>query len=543
MRSAEMKVHGSHKLLYIAIIVTLICLALPLPASADGGIIIPDPVLWASIDERQQIAVIHLNQDETAQVDLFISMLDNTGQSHELTYFLPLGIAASDFKVVEGTALDFDRKLTEELDMRIENYSYYRQSDYSNWILVYLPISWIPINGFVLLASFNLLDSRFTASMGLGASLIPIDTYETANSFIAIYELNADADVQALAETEDINSSVADTLTRFRGQQIAVIKLNTQPQTPEMGDKQSKLSYLEQTQPGIHISWKTSLVPQSGGSSYAYPFGTGSAWANPIELTRVYVVSQPGDDFRVSYPILGEEIYDFTGNYIKYYHQYDENKGPAYAVSEAYGEYGRVWRATYLNSNSAQDVVVTQLDEVSRETKAIQRSIKFQDIIYKLSKWSWVVGVTYALAAWLIFWRWIMNRFLNRNYQWREARLWKDAFGWLLLYQLTCLIAIAIAWATFSAAEMISSTPVIFIGAKEIPYVIILGIVMILAAIIIFPVAALGLVNAFIFSRSSFKKIQVPKSRAFGAYMLVMLLANLAYFAFVAGCVFIVGAV
>jgi len=534
-----MKVHTSQKLLYIAIIVTLICLALPLPASADGGIIIPDPELWARIDERQQIAVIHLNQDETAQVDLFISMVDKTEQSHEVTYFLPLGIAASDFKVVEGTALDFDRKLTEEIDMHISDYRH-RQSDYSSLIQLYLILGGIPIYWYVPLFAFPFfLNPSLAGSTGIGASLIPIDTYETANSFIAIYELNADTDVQTLVETEDINSSVADTLTRFRGQQMAVIKLKTQPQTPEKGDKQSKLSYLEQTQPGIHISWKTSLVPQSGGLSYAYPLGTGSAWANPIELTRVYVVTQPGDDFRVSYPKLGEEINANSGYSIRsYYDQNDENKSPAYAVDEAYGKDGRVWRVTYVNSNSAQDVVVTQLGEISRETEAIQGSIRFQDIV---KKWTWVVGVSFTLSVWLIFWRWVMNRFLNRNYRWREARLWKDAFGWLLLYQLISLTTLAIMFVLIGAGEMMSSTPVFFTGEKEIRFEMIYEMVMALV-ILIFSIAGLGLVNAFIFSRSSFKKLQVPKSRAFGAYMLVMLLANLAYFALAAGYAFLVGA-
>ena len=56
--------------------------------------------LRAQIEEGQQIAVVELAEPSTVHVDLFISMLDRTGQSHQIAFFLPLGINATDFSVM-----------------------------------------------------------------------------------------------------------------------------------------------------------------------------------------------------------------------------------------------------------------------------------------------------------------------------------------------------------------------------------------------------------------------------------------------------------
>ncbi len=81
------------KLIIVIELVLIICLllALPSPAKADGGPILSDPELWAQLKEGQQTAVVTLKDNNTVNVDLFASILDESGQSHEVVFFVPLG--------------------------------------------------------------------------------------------------------------------------------------------------------------------------------------------------------------------------------------------------------------------------------------------------------------------------------------------------------------------------------------------------------------------------------------------------------------------
>src|SRR4030043_483689 len=89
--------------------------AWPLPAKADGGPMV-DPNLFAKLKEGQQVAVIQFHDTNTASVDLFISILDQTGESHEIVFFVPLGLKADGFAVREQESLDFNEQLTNKLD-------------------------------------------------------------------------------------------------------------------------------------------------------------------------------------------------------------------------------------------------------------------------------------------------------------------------------------------------------------------------------------------------------------------------------------------
>src|SRR4030042_2059834 len=95
----------------IAILLTYIFTAWPLPARADGGPMV-DPMLFAKLKEGQQVAVITFQDTNTAFVDLFISILDETGESHEVVFFVPLGVKASEFAVQEQDSFAFNDLLT-----------------------------------------------------------------------------------------------------------------------------------------------------------------------------------------------------------------------------------------------------------------------------------------------------------------------------------------------------------------------------------------------------------------------------------------------
>jgi hypothetical protein len=284
---------GKRKLPHLAIFLIFVSLSLTLtlPALADGGPILTDPELWASFKETEQVAIVSLGNGDSAHIDLFVSMRNEADEPQRVTFFIPLGVDSSNFTVAEKTSFQFDEALTEELDQILDREtkrdSDYRQSVHASLLLGSLLVNggwswpvWLPF----------LLSSCATAPT-------PTATYETESSTIAIYDLEQDVDLQALISTTGLDLAVTEALSRYQGQQIAVINLQTEPWAVEGGSYGTPAS-----QPGIHLSWDTNLVPNEKGEAYTYPLGTGGAWSHPIEITRVYVVAPPGVDFTIQYP-------------------------------------------------------------------------------------------------------------------------------------------------------------------------------------------------------------------------------------------------
>jgi hypothetical protein len=493
------------------IVIAVLLLGLPAPAMADGGPVLSDPQLWAQLEEGQQIAVVRLGNGNTAQVDLFISMLDRSGESHEIVFFLPLGLNPGDFSVTEKTSLDFDEAVTEELDRILlreaRQTTSYRQN--VRWSLL---LGTLFINGAWSWPLWLLWSLAGCAAPG--AQLAPIATYETESSQVAIYGMDEETDLQALIETTGLDPAVQETLARLEGQQIAVITLQTQPPPEESA------SYWEPAgQPGIHLAWTTTLVSHSAEATYAYPLGTGSAWAHPIEITRVYVVASPGVDFELQYPRLGADHsgFDLPLLWGQPEPRIMDAEGPAYAVENAAGDFGRIWRVTYMYSNSAEDLVVTRLPEMSRETLAALRWLRFRQPVQSLT---YVVSLVMALLVWLVAWRYVMPRILGMEYRWLDFRLYRDALGWALLYPLTngVLLAVAALLVPVTAgASLLIGAPVLF-------------------------VTLLGAVSIFLFARWSSRALGVLKARAAWAYVVVTLVANVVYLIFAIGYTALVGA-
>src|SRR4030067_16536 len=90
---------------FLACVVFLAIASSPLSVAADGGPMV-DPMLFAKLKEGQQVAVIRIKDMNTARVDLFVSILDQTDESHEITSFVPRGVAAAGFGGNEERSLD-----------------------------------------------------------------------------------------------------------------------------------------------------------------------------------------------------------------------------------------------------------------------------------------------------------------------------------------------------------------------------------------------------------------------------------------------------
>jgi len=189
-------------------------------------------------------------------------------------------------------------------------------------------------------------------------------------------------------------------------------------------------------QPGIHLAWTTQLSSDSEEASYAYPFGTGSAWAHPIEVTRVYVVAPPGVDFSVEYPELGPNESGFVGGLFwgPARPRITEADGAAHAVENVVGEFGRIWRITYLDSNSAEDVIITRLAEATPATLTALRVAKYSQPVLLVT---WMIALLVAFGLWLTAWRYIMPRFLGIEYRWSGMQLWRDALLCAILTPFT----------------------------------------------------------------------------------------------------------
>jgi hypothetical protein len=490
------------------LVIAGLLLSFPSPAVADGGPVLNDSELWAQLEEGQQTAVVTLKNDNTASVDLFVSLLDSTGESHEIVFFVPLGTNATDFSVMEETSLDFDRELIKGLDEALRREA---ENELNAWLSL-LPPALLTNGGWLLAICLPLLLSGCAGNMAE-------QTYETDSSRVDIYGLDEDTDLEDLINTTGLDPAVQETLTRLTGQRIAIVTLQTQPPVPGDDD----YGWYEPTgQPGIHLSWTTELVPQSDSVAYSYPLGTGSSWAHPIGLTRIYVVAPPGMDFIAEYPRLGT---DYSG-YPDLIHRLsylfsplrplimDHYDTPAYAVDEARGDFGHIWRATYTQSNSAEDVVIS-LKSSEGFLTGVRRSLAGQGTAPTI-----LLGLLIALLLWVVAWRYLMPRMLGMKYRWRDSRLWRDSLAYLGINVGVVLAAAALAGWVF--------VPAFLAGRAGLVAALILAAALMGAALF-------GLPSILIFVRGRRREPGVSGGRAARAYITVVLVANAAYLALAFG--------
>jgi hypothetical protein len=509
---------------FVALLAGLSLLAAQVePALADGGLVYPDRNVWALIQEGQQIAVIQLKDENTVLVDLFITMVDRSGSSHQVTFFVPLGQQASQFNVVEQRSQEFDKALTKKLDTQIEDYTRLQVS-YKSTVQTGLLLGALMTNGlWTWLVSLPLLAS------GCAQVAAPKATFATESSVISIFSLDQHTDVGGLIETTGLDPGVQQTLEALRGQEIAVVKLQTKP---EAATNQWLTAEEVQGQPGIHLTWASTLVSGPRGGDYTYPLGTGRAWASPIELTRVYVIAPAGSDFGAEYPRLGTDLSGMKGGgwsswgglAARIYWRIDEATTPAYAIDEGFGSYGHIWRATFVKSNSDRDITITRLPQVSQATASATRQSQFQLAVTYVT---WLISLIVGAALWVTAWKLVMTRIARASYGWREGRLYKDAFLWSVLYPVITLGILFVTGVIVAGLFLFLLSSWYFLQNSN---VIQLALVLVIGSPLIACIA--GLFNAFFFARSRSVPLGISRGRAFGAYMLTILVANALYVAY-----------
>ncbi|MCJ7576069.1 MAG: hypothetical protein MUO80_05280 [Dehalococcoidia bacterium] len=507
-----------------AFIIASLLLCFPSAAIADGGLVLSDSQLWARMEEGQQTAVVTLKSDNTVDVDLFVSLLDTSGQSHEVVFFVPLGTDARHFNVTEKTSLDFDEELIQQLDEALRKEA---RSKVNAWLSLLSP-TLLTSGGWMLAICFPLLLSG--CGWG-GGGTQPEETYETESSRVDIYGLDEDTDLEALINTTGLDPSVRETLSRLTGQRIAIVTLETQPPLPDDGEDR----WYEPTgQPGIHLAWTTALVPQSASVGYSYPLGTGSSWAHPIGLTRIYVVAPPGIDFTTEYPRLGTDYSGYSGFPVLPFYPFgpprprimDHYDTPAYAADETRGDFGHIWRATYTQSNSAEDVVIS-LGSSGGFLTTVRRSLQGWGIAPII-----LLGLFIALLLWVAAWRYCMPRMLGMEYRWRDSRLWRDSLTYLGINAAVVLALAAVAGGALVLAYFMG----FLIGTAGFVAVLIVAALLILAALF-------GVPSILLFVRTQRRELRVSAGRAATAYIVVVLVANCAYLALAFGYAALAGVI
>jgi len=478
------------------ILIVLLAVVIPSPALADGGPIVPHD-LWADLEEGHQIGVVTILNQDKARIDLFISILDKTAVSHEITFFVPIGVNTADFTALEQDLFTFDKAVTSFLDNALREGAVIKkhavQALFAGALLTngaILVPAWAP----VLLTGCGAAEQQ------------PESVITTESSQISIYSIDDDTNIDSLIQTTGLPQEVADTLAKLKGQQVAIVKLNTKPDTGETPGN-NNFGSPANTEPGLHLSWSTAYIMSGSDKTFVYPLGTGAAWAKPIKLTRVYIQSLPGVGFRVEYPKLGTQHSGFDiieGSRIQ--HFFDV---PAYAVDEARGDYGRVWRATYTQSNPTEDVIITVKAEsgLTRFMAGLEEGAFGYSVLF-----AFIIGI----LVWVFAWRLLMPVFLGKGEGVKVPGWWES-----LLYPAInfafMIIPGAILWLVFTIGGVGPALVIQFIiGAG---------------------------VSIGFFALIHGKKFGVSRGKAISAFVLTSLGGSAAYLLLAVGFAFLVNAI
>jgi hypothetical protein len=200
---------------------------------------------------------------------------------------------------------------------------------------------------------------------------------------------------------------------------------------------------------------------------------------------------------------------------------------PAYAVDEARGDFGHISRATYAQSNSAEDVVIS-LAPPGGVLTTVRRSLAGVGTVPTI-----LLGLLIALLLWVVAWRYFMPRMLGMEYRWRDSRLWSDSLTYLGINAGVVLAIAAMAGGAFLLALFMG----VYIGSTA-GYVAALVVVAVLISVALF-----GVPSILLFVRRQRRELGVSGGRAAGAYIVVVLVANSAYLALAFGYAALAGAI
>jgi hypothetical protein len=478
------------------LLIALLAFALPSPVIADGGPAV-NYDLWSRLEEGHQTGIISIIDENSARVTLFISILDRTGVSHEVTFFVPIGKNATSFAAYEQDLRSFNQNTTNLYDQRLRG-----SADRKQQVVQALFTGTLLTNGGIFTPLWAPL---LLTGCGAGAQQ-PESVITTDSSEISIYNIDDNTNIDTLIQTTGLAPAVADTLSGLKGQKIAIVKLQTKTaQPPKVNNNDSY--YQPPSEPGLRLFWNTEPIVTDKGKTFTYPLGTGAAWSKPIELTRVYVTSPQGLDFDVQYPKLGEKHSGYSrvsgANILGF------TKVAAYAIDEARDPEGHVWRAIYTQSNPTDNVVITMKPESGFS--------RFQASTIYINLWPiYLFAFIIAILVWVLAWQYILPLFLKKDPDYTKIK-WYEA----LLYPAVNIVFIIVPGAIIYLMFLIG-----------------LGIPALMAQFLVSAGVSIGF-----FLLVHRKRLGVRPGKAFGAFILTSLSSSAVYMLLAVGFAFLVGAV
>jgi hypothetical protein len=526
------KYNGSRLMLGL-LIALIACIPAPAAANsgiADGGIIVEDIEVWEQIQEGEQIAVVRLTEADAAQVDLFVSLHDGSRTSHEIRYFVPLGEQPRDFDVIEEDFNIFNIDHLTALNRHLKNAAQ-ETREYQKRVqtAVLVPGSFIvPGAGgswaFTLTIEKQIEEifSQIMSGLGPGANetLSPEMTIQTEHSRTEVYALDESTDLDALIATVGLSPAVQDTLRRYRGQRLAVITLQTQPHEDQ----------------GLTLSWASPLTGEDS-ATYAYPLGTGSAWSDPIEMTSIYVVSDPGVDFDVAFPRLGRNRSGYTHTRTSGL-GYREDRfsptilqhtnSPGYAVEQtvetsASSAYSHIWHVTYTQSNADEDIIITRSEGLRPATE------RYLSIRETADQYSPLIGAVAAIIIWITTWQFVMPSKSRFPLKAVEALLWAVIYN--ITSPLSAIFVLMILPEIFSPARLMG----IGVVAPFLKIETNMGITLMVTLLLAYPS---GIINSYLSSKTwhtPLQKTSLAYATLIGTSLIVYIFFALVYLVLVGG--------
>ncbi len=272
------------------------------PADADGMLLAPSSVL-SLLGEQSQIAVVDIRPDKTANINLFISLSDNSTESHEVQFLLPLQTLPLDFAAKEITQDQFRKQRLVPLDnlfwaaqAELAHFRNRLDAAYTLGALAAGPVS--------LAGRFHEAYKKTQLVPG-GGVVAPAATLsvKTAHSSVAVYGSLSLPQLEALAGMPNLPAKVRNTLTGYVNRPFALVRLHTVPAaTATALVNLNQRHQPEEQKPGVLFMFSQQMVERDGAFRYDYPLGTGTAWQNPIGLTEVWVTAPEDAPLEVAFP-------------------------------------------------------------------------------------------------------------------------------------------------------------------------------------------------------------------------------------------------
>jgi hypothetical protein len=362
--------------------ISLGALLLPLTvAHADGLLLAPSDVL-RGFSEQAQVAVMDVRPDQTVTVDLFISLMDTSAESHEVDFLLPLQTLPKGFQATEVSGTRFSKQKLGPLDSIIHTAARHargeawkREKLYDLGALLAGPLA------VVWAGPWDEEMSRGLGGSGAAEPPGPEMTVRTEHTKVAIYASLKPDELQALANLPEMPPQVRQVLAGYVGRPFALVHMRTLPGVATIPRGASPVGPPDL---GIHFAFTQGMLPEEGTKAvcYRFPLGTGQGWTQPIGLSEIAVTAPDSLNLDVNCPDRNPETEVIQ-------------KGVALGRTIGAAARGRqLWYTVYWDENPSRDVEI----RLRPGPSAFQRS-------RVLAPWrhlGWVIGFpAIALAAWL----------------------------------------------------------------------------------------------------------------------------------------------